>query len=136
MLPLAVLVVSLSAVTEAPAAPSDPDVEVPPLYVPGGRRDPFRPPGASEGRTGVCAGSGLEAFRIRSLALRGLVLTPKGRLAMLLAPDQRSYFATPGDRLCDGTIAAVTPDSVVFLERTDDPLRQPRSRSVVLRLHS
>jgi hypothetical protein len=124
-----VLGLSLSPV----AAASD---EEPPGYVPGGRRDPFVPPGAQEPSSGSCPGtSGLSGFRIRELALRGLVHTPSGDVAMLLAPDQRSYFAAPGQRFCDGGLLEVRKGAVVFDERVEQRLAPAYNRTVVRPLH-
>lgn len=104
-------------------------------YAPGGRRDPFVPPIGSTGQEGACEGRGLAAFRVSAVALRGLVRTPRGPIAVLLAPDSRSYFAEPGQRLCDATLSAITPEAAVFVETVAEPLREARTRTVVRRLH-
>lgn len=110
--------------------------EEPPRYVPGGRRDPFVAPGAQEPAAGSCPGaSGLSGFRIRELALRGLVHTPAGDVAMLLAPDQRNYFAAPGQLFCDGRLLEVRRDAVVFDERVEERLAPAYTRTVVRPLH-
>lgn len=135
MLAFAALALGLSLVPDAPTAPSTPDGEEAPLYLPGGRRDPFLQPGATESHSKLCPGRGLAGFRIRELALRGLIRTPSGPVAMLLAPDQRSYFAVAGERLCDGALTTITPDGVVFVEHIDDALTDVRTRAVVRPLH-
>ena len=73
-------------------------------YNPQGRRDPFvsllKPCPADQGaRT---RRPGMEGFLIQEVALKGIVRTPKGYIAMLLGTDGKSYFVKVGQRLFDG----------------------------------
>jgi hypothetical protein len=103
-------------------------------YEPGTRRDPFldlarrRPPS----RGGV----GLGRFLVEELARRGIVETRGSRVALLAAPDGRTYFVTPGARLFDGVVTAVDAASITFRQELVDPLSTSRTRLVRFVLHA
>lgn len=80
------------------------------------RRDPFVPVGegaAVPARAGDRA-RGLQGLRTSEVELVGIVWTTDTRLAVLEAPDGRTYLARVNDRLADGTVREVTRDAVVF----------------------
>ena len=145
---MSALVSSLLFVTAlgspAPAAPAPiPDAaglfeqeNQEPAYKPEGRRDPFVPLAAqSTQRRTSCPLPGLAALPIDTAALRGIVRTPGGPIAMLTGPDGRSYFAHAGERLCDGEITSIGPEVVEFRQEVIDPLSPKRSREVKRVLH-
>ncbi len=125
MLPMLLLDVSLTLDAE----------DGPPTYRPGGRRDPFLRPGAFAQFVTACPGEGLEGLRIQELALRGVVRTSEGALAMFAAPDGRSHFARAGARLCDGTLLSVHLGGVTFEQEIDPGLGPVQKREVVRPLH-
>lgn len=101
-------------------------------YNPQGRRDPFvsllKPVSADQGaRT---RRPGMEGFLIQEVALKGIVRTPKGYIAMLLGTDGKSYFVNVGQRLFDGVITAIDAASVTFRQEVSDPLSTVKSRDV------
>ena len=102
-------------------------------YSPAGRRDPFVSliKGLQgEGATSRGKKAGLEAFLIQEVALKGIVKTPEGFVAMLLGTDGKSYFPRVGARLFDGQIVAIDQTSVTFRQEVTDPLSPVRTRDV------
>jgi hypothetical protein len=96
-------------------------------YSAGGRRDPFVSliKGlVGEGGTSRKGKSGMEAFLIQEVALKGIVKTPEGFVAMVLGTDGKSYFPRVGQRLFDGQT------SVTFRQEITDPLSPVRTRDV------
>jgi Tfp pilus assembly protein PilP len=102
-------------------------------YSSGGRRDPFVSliKGLQgEGATSRGKKAGLEAFLIQEVALKGVVKTPEGFVAMLLGTDGKSYFPRVGARLFDGQIVAIDQTTVTFRQEVTDPLSPVRTRDV------
>lgn len=136
--------VALSAtVLQPPAQPPQPPADPLPdalaaepaeayVYDPSGRRDPFvslmnrgaelPPPGER--------GTGLEGLSINEVALHGIVLSEGAYLAVLQAPDNKTYIVRNNDKLFDGFISAITTDAVVFMQEVNDPLSLVTEREV------
>jgi Tfp pilus assembly protein PilP len=152
---LALLTVGVSAQTAPPAAPAEVSNEaVPPpvdeapdlikaiieqeiqpapgayTYVPNNRRDPFvsliKPIGGSA--SAAVKKPGMEGFLIQEVALRGIVRSQGGMIAMFQGPDGKSYFVKAGQRLFDGSIVSVDPASVMFRQELVDPLSPVKTR--------
>ena len=120
-----------AAVTPATApAPVRPEDRA--AYDASGRRDPFVSLRA-RGETNLPVGGrpiGVKGLLIGELSMRG-VLRSKGRmLAIVQAPDNKTYSVHPGDTLLDGTVKVVTKDAVIFLQRVDDPLSPVKQREI------
>jgi Tfp pilus assembly protein PilP len=101
-------------------------------YDPQGRRDPFRSlvgpaPKIQEGQRPP----GMAGFLIDEIKLQGVIRTKQGLVAMLAAPDNKSYLVRVGDKVLDGEIIRITPSSVVFRQEVNDPTRIERFREVV-----
>ena len=103
-------------------------------YDPQGRRDPFvslvrrgaETPGSAPGTRAA----GLSGFSADELSLRGTVKGRQGYVAMMQATDNKTYLVRPGDKLFDGSVRTITADSVVILQRVDDPLAPATAREV------
>ena len=65
---------------------------------------------------------GLVGLSIKEVALRGVVLSGGAYLAVLEAPDNKTFIVRPDDRLFDGSVREITADSIVFLQEVNDPL--------------
>ena len=91
-------------------------------YEPEGRRDPFVSPIVPEsgGHAPAERPEGLPGLGIDDAVLRGLVASREGRLAVLGAPDGRTWVVRRGDRLYDGTVREISGDAVLFLRDADD----------------
>ena len=64
---------------------------------------------------------GLSGLAVDEAALRGVVRNREGRLAVVEAPDGRTYAVRPGDRLFDGTVQEITGGAVLFRRDAADP---------------
>jgi hypothetical protein len=131
-----------SAATNAggAAAPQRPQgAEAPPAagagysYDPAGRRDPFVSL-SSRGTELAVAGqrpAGVPGLLIGEVTVKGILKSPKGGfLALLQAPDGRTYTVKQGDKVFDGSVKALTPDAVVFSQDVSDPLSLVKQREV------
>jgi Tfp pilus assembly protein PilP len=99
-------------------------------YVPANRRDPFVSlvkPVEAGGQQNVKK-PGMEGFLIQEVALRGIVRTAQGLIAMFQGPDAKSYFVKSGQRLYDGSIIAMDPSTVTFRQEVADPLSPVKTR--------
>ncbi|MBQ02557.1 MAG: hypothetical protein CL477_17990 [Acidobacteria bacterium] len=101
-------------------------------YDAAGRRDPFvsllaRGADLPSTRERV---DGLRGLGINEVALRGVVLSGGAYLAVLEAPDNKSYIVRTDDRLFDGAVLEITAEAVVFLQEVSDPLSPVTERQV------
>jgi hypothetical protein len=71
---------------------------------------------------------------INEVAVRGIVETPKGFVALIQGPDNRSYKVRPNDRLLDGTVKAIMKDQVIFSQEVNDPLSLVKVKEVPKRI--
>ena len=121
-----------AAATVAKPSPLEPQGYT---YEPESRRDPFVslvrrgedsasvPPGSRP--------SGLAGLATSEVALRGTMQErDRGWVAIVQGVDKKSYVARAGDKLFDGTVRSVTPDSMVILQTVNDPLTLERQREV------
>ncbi|HQZ39382.1 MAG TPA: pilus assembly protein PilP [Vicinamibacterales bacterium] len=123
------------AVGTPPAPPAAPTPPANYTYSVDGRRDPFV---ALIGRGGVQRGStrpevhaeGLAGLTAEELVVRGILQSRGAWVAMVSGPSGKVYNVRPGDRLADGTIRAVTAESVVILQQVNDPLSLEKQREV------
>ena len=107
-------------------------------YLPGGRRDPFRPLVTSNDAKdkGDCRG-GIRCMAVNELDLSGIVKDrDAGDMALVIGPDNRGYFLRPGDQVFDGTVISVDSrkGTITFRQRVDDPRRIKPYRDVTKRL--
>ena len=101
-------------------------------YDASGRRDPFVSL-MSRGETTLPVGGrpvGTKGLLIGELSLRGILRTHGALLAIVQAPDNKTYTVHPGDSLFDGTVKVVATDAVIFLQRVDDPLSPVKQREI------
>jgi Tfp pilus assembly protein PilP len=103
-------------------------------YDPAGRRDPFVSltarggdmPGSSGARP-----SGAAGLLVNEITVKGVLKSPKGGfIALVQAPDGRTYIIHAGDKVFDGAVKQVTQDAVVFSQDVNDPLSLVKQREV------
>ena len=103
-------------------------------YDPAGRRDPFISllgRGAEGPAPGTARPQGLPGLMINELTPKGVLKTAKGDfVALLQAPDNKTYIAHAGDKLLDGAIKTITAAEVVFTQDVNDPLSLVKQREV------
>ncbi len=107
-------------------------------YQSAGRRDPFVSL-VEQGPASVSARErplGLQGLGINEMTLRGIVLSRGEYLAVLEAPDTRTYIVRVSDILFDGIVRAITADAVIFLQAVTDPLSLETEREVRRTLRS
>jgi len=144
-----VLAAGAAALAQAPAAPvatagttaavpgGVPDSALEPhgfTYDAGGRRDPF----VSMLRRGTSLGNesarsrppGLPGLSAGEITLSGILASNGGFIAMLEGVDKKTYIVRTGDRLLDGTVRAITADTMVIVQQVDDPLSSEKQREV------
>ena len=116
----------------APPLPQEPPTEAY-TYNPEGRRDPFVSlllRGTDLRGGPMTRPAGVPGLLIGEVTIKGIVKTPRGFIAMLLSPDNKTFIVRPNDRLLDGTVKAITGDAVVFSQEVNDPLSLVKQREV------
>ncbi|HXV61373.1 MAG TPA: M56 family metallopeptidase [Vicinamibacteria bacterium] len=101
-------------------------------YRAAGRRDPFIGPQSvpqeePEGPLG---------FEVGSVTLHGIVKTTGGSTAMLVGPDDKTYFVREGQPFGNGVLAKIGNASVTFRVRDPNPLSALADRDLEVRLHT
>ncbi len=115
-----------------PAADAASRPEARAAYDRNGRRAPFVSL-LSRGGTRLPSGGrpvGVTGLLISELSVRGVMRTDGKLLAIVQAPDNKTYSVHPGDALFDGTVKVVASDAVIFLQRVDDPLSPVKQREI------
>lgn len=124
--------------TATPASREATPASAPPVpqgysYNPAGRRDPFVPlvqRGTDARGAVVNRPEGLPGVAVSEVAIKGIVQSRGAFVAMLQAPDNKTYIVRNGDRLFDATVKAVTADAVVFVQQVSDPLSLVKQREI------
>jgi hypothetical protein len=103
-----------------------------------GRRDPFVSllgRGQDPNHTGARA-AGVPGLLISEVTVNGIVRDRSGFIAMLQAPDNKTYIVRPGDKLMDGAVKSITKDGVIFSQDVNDPLSLVKQREVPKRVRA
>lgn len=110
----------------APATPSG--------YDDGGRRDPFVTLVASKKTNGQTAAgrpvAGLGGLAVEDALVTGIVKAGAAYVAILRAPDGKSFMAHTQDHLQNGVVKAIDSEGVVFVQQTSDAMGVVRPREV------
>ena len=133
-----------AAVPQTPAAaPQTPAAAPAPAFVynPEGRRDPFvsllkRAADARAARQGKPAAGGVASFLVSELTLKGIMQSRSEHVALVTGPDGKTYLVRVNDRLLDGSVRAITADSLVCLQDVNDPLSLTKQREVRMTLRA
>ena len=132
---MAVLLVTggslLPAAEAQPRATSAPPAAF--SYDGAGRRDPFvslATRGSDPRSEGRLRYQGLSGISVGEVTVKGIVLFEGKLVAMVQAPDDRTYIVRTNDRLLDGAVRAVTPEAVVFVQQVNDPLSLIKEREI------
>lgn len=117
--------------TAAAPAPALPRTGSGYTYDAAGRRDPFLAlDQASDPRGSGAKTTGLAGLMINEATVKGVVKSRGRMLAMVQAPDNKTYIVRASDRLLDGEVRAVTAEAVVFVQNVNDPLSPVRQREI------
>ncbi len=119
----------------APAQPGQADKPAAPggyTYNPEGRRDPFisLTQRGADPRSTANRPPGLPGVLIGEVTVKGILKDPSGYIAMIEAPDKKTYIVRSGQKLMDGSIKSITADTVVFSQDVSDPLSLVKQREV------
>ncbi len=120
-----------------PQAPPNPDAPPTPppnfTYSAEGRRDPFVSlvnRGVTDARTAGQRPDGVPGLGVHEMVVRGILKTPEGFIAMVQAPNGRTYTVRPGDQLFDGRVRTITADALIIVQEVNDPLSLEKQREV------
>jgi Tfp pilus assembly protein PilP len=123
--------------TRAPAPAAAARTELEPrgyTYSPEGRRDPFvsllQRGGDIDPAVPTVRPPGLAGLGAAEVTLKGTLASSGGYVAILQGADTKTYVVRPGERLFDGTVRAITPDTLVILQQVNDPLAHEKLREV------
>lgn len=97
---------------------------------PVGHRDPFVSPVVNMGSTGSGCSSGKRCLAIDEVALKGVVKSEAGMIAVVVNSLDKAYFLRENDPVFNGYVLKITDDSVVFKETFRDKLGKPLTRDV------
>jgi hypothetical protein len=99
-----------------------------------GRRDPFvsllRRGTETDRAAAALRPAGLSGLMTAEVTLTGTLQSRSGFVAMLRGVDNKTYIVRPGDKLLDGTIRAITVNTMVILQQVNDPLSLEKQREV------
>jgi hypothetical protein len=95
-----------------------------------GRRDPFVSPVVNMGASGSGCSSGKRCLAIDEVALRGVVKSDGGMIAVVVNSLDKAYFLRENDPVFNGYVLKITGDSIVFKETFHDRLGKPLTRDV------
>lgn len=125
---------SANAATPAPPAAATPLEPQGYTYDPQGRRDPFVSllrRGSDVPRTSVGnRPNGLAGLETSEVTLKGTIATQGTYVGILQGSDNKTYIVRAGDRLLDGTIRVINPESMVIAQQVTDPLSLEKQREV------
>jgi hypothetical protein len=99
-------------------------------YDASGRRDPFLALDRASDPRSAGKMNGLAGLMINEATVKGVVKSRGRMLAMVQAPDNKTYIVRASDRLLDGEVRAVTAEAVVFVQNVNDPLSPVRQREI------
>jgi Tfp pilus assembly protein PilP len=99
----------------------------------GNRRDPFVSP-VVEHLGGSGCTTGKRCLAIDQIALRGIVKSDGGMIAVVVNSLDKAYFLRENDPVFNGYVLKISGDSVVFKETVQDKLGHLSTREVVKKI--
>jgi len=118
---------------QAPAQPGAQPSAPGYTYDPEGRRDPFVSllrRATDQHRPGGKPAEGVGGFLVSEIQLKGVMQSRGAYLALVLGPDNKTYTVRVNDRLLDGSVRAITSDTLVLMQDVNDPLSLTKQREV------
>lgn len=94
------------------------------------RRDPFISPVVAMGAVGSGCSTGKRCLAIDQIALRGVVQSETGMIAVVVNALDKAYFLRENDPVFNGYVVKITGDSIVFKETFHDRLGKELTRDV------
>ena len=119
--------VGAAAKEDKPAAEKKPEVKT----TAAGRRDPFISPVVRMSAAGGSGcSSGKRCLAIDQIALKGVVKSDSGMIAVVVNAMDKAYFLRENDPVFNGYVTKITPDSIIFKETFHDKLGKELTRDV------
>ena len=72
----------------------------------------------------------LEGFLVGEIEVKGIMQSRGAFIALVLGPDGKTYTVRVNDRLLDGSVRAITSDTIVLMQDVNDPLSLAKQREV------
>jgi Tfp pilus assembly protein PilP len=82
------------------------------------------------GATGSGCSSGKRCLAIDQIALKGVVKSESGMIAVVINAMDKAYFLRENDPVFNGYVVKITGDSIVFKETFHDRLGKTLTRDV------
>lgn len=95
-----------------------------------GWRDPFVSPVVAMGATGSGCSAGKRCLTIDQIALKGVVKSESGMIAVVTNAVDKAYFLRENDPVFNGYVVKITGDSIIFKETFHDRLGKTMTRDV------
>jgi Tfp pilus assembly protein PilP len=99
-----------------------------------GKRDPFVSPVVNHSMSGSGCSTGKRCLAIDQIALRGVVKSDDGMIAVVVNAMDKAYFLRENDPVFNGYVVKITGDSIVFKETLEDKLGKSFTREVTKRI--
>lgn len=99
-----------------------------------GRRDPFVSPVVNRSMVGSGCSTGKRCLAIDQIALKGIVKSDNGMIAVVVNALEKAYFLRENDPVFNGYVVKITGDSIVFKETIQDKLGKSFTREVTKRI--
>jgi hypothetical protein len=99
-----------------------------------GKRDPFVSVIRSEPAQSVGCATGKRCLVVGDIALKGVVRSPAGMIAVVENGQRKTYFLHENDPVFNGQVVKIEPDAIVFRETVVDRAGHESSREVVKRI--
>jgi Tfp pilus assembly protein PilP len=99
-----------------------------------GRRDPFLSPVVNQAMLGSGCSTGKRCLAIDQIALKGVVKSDGGMIAVVVNGLDKAYFLRENDPVFNGYVVKITADSIVFKETVQDKIGHPFTREVTKKI--
>jgi Tfp pilus assembly protein PilP len=99
-----------------------------------GKRDPFVSPVVNRSMTGSGCSTGKRCLAIDQIALKGVVKSDTGMIAVVVNALDKAYFLRENDPVFNGYVVKITGDSIVFKETLQDKLGKAFTREVTKKI--
>ncbi len=121
-----------AAGSPSPTTGTAPEPAAPYSYDPQGRRDPFVSllSRGSDPKSTSTRPAGLAGMMIVEVSVKGIIRDRSGYIAMIQGTGPKTFTVRAGEKLMDGTVKAITADTVVFSEDVNDPLSMVKQKEV------
>ena len=99
-----------------------------------GQRDPFVSPVVNQTMLGSGCSVGKRCLAIDQIALKGIVRSDNGMIAVVVNSLDKAYFLRENDPVFNGYVVRITGDSIIFKETVQDRLGKPFTREVTKKI--